>query len=244
MLLRGQNLLGYRHYADDVVNAFVERAAVNGISVFRVFDAMNDVRNLQAALAAVLRTGKHAQGTIAYTRSPVHTIDLWVDLAKQIEDMGAQSLCIKDMAGLLQPYTAFELITKLKKALSIPIHMQCHATTGLSTATYLKAVEAGIDNLDTAISSMSMTYGHSATESVVAILEEHKSARGYYPKALDGTRAAERKFPRGLVVGYTPAVGLRGYVLVVSGGGHTWRYHSAAGVWEPVPAGAAVGGVD
>ena len=179
MLLRGQNLLGYRHYADDVVNAFVERAAVNGISVFRVFDAMNDVRNLQAALAAVLRTGKHAQGTIAYTRSPVHTIDLWVDLAKQIEDMGAQSLCIKDMAGLLQPYTAFELITKLKKALSIPIHLHCHATTGLSTATYLKAVEAGIDNLDTAISSMSMTYGHSATESVVAILEETERATGF-----------------------------------------------------------------
>ena len=179
MLLRGQNLLGYRHYADDIVDAFVERAAINGIDVFRVFDAMNDVRNLEAALAAVLRTGKHAQGTIAYTNSPVHTIDLWVDLAKQIEDMGAQSLCVKDMAGLLRPYTAFELISRLKKSLAIPIHMQCHATTGLSTATYVKAIEAGVDNLDTAISSMSMTYGHSATESMVAILDGTDRATGF-----------------------------------------------------------------
>jgi oxaloacetate decarboxylase alpha subunit len=171
MLLRGQNLLGYRHYADDVVEKFVERAAVNGVDVFRVFDAMNDVRNLQTAIKAVIKQGKHAQGTISYTVSPVHTIDMWVDMAKQMEDLGAHSIAIKDMAGLLKPYVAFELVTKLKQVLSIPAHMQCHATTGLSTSTILKAVEAGIDNVDTAISSMSMTYGHSPTEAVVAMLE-------------------------------------------------------------------------
>lgn len=171
MLLRGQNLLGYRHYADDVVEKFVERAAFNGVDVFRVFDAMNDPRNLQTALKAVKQLGKHAQGTISYTTSPVHTLEMWVDLAKQIEDMGADSVAIKDMAGILNPYTAFELVTRLKATLSIPIHMQCHATAGLSTAAIVKAVEAGIDNVDTAISSLSMTYGHSPTESVVAIFQ-------------------------------------------------------------------------
>lgn len=171
MLFRGQNILGYRHYADDVVTKFVERAAINGIDVFRVFDAMNDPRNLQTAIKAVKKIGKHAQGAISYTVSPVHTMDMWVNLAKQIEEMGADSVCIKDMAGLLTPYVAFELVTRLKSTLSIPVHMQCHATTGLSTATALKAVEAGIDNVDTAISSMSMTYGHSPTESVVAMLQ-------------------------------------------------------------------------
>ncbi len=171
MLLRGQNLLGYRHYADDVVEKFVERAAVNGVDVFRVFDAMNDPRNLETALRAVKQQGKHAQGTISYTTSPVHTLEMWVDLAKQIEDMGADSVAIKDMAGILAPYTAYELVSRLKASLSIPIHMQCHATAGLSTAAILKAVEAGIDNVDTAISSLSMTYGHSPTESVVAIFK-------------------------------------------------------------------------
>ncbi len=171
MLLRGQNLLGYRHYADDVVEKFVERAAINGVDVFRVFDAMNDPRNLETALRAVKQQGKHAQGAISYTTSPVHTLEMWVDLAKQIEDMGADSVAIKDMAGILTPYMAFELVSRLKASLSIPIHMQCHATAGLSTAAILKAVEAGIDNVDTAISSLSMTYGHSPTESVVAIFQ-------------------------------------------------------------------------
>ncbi len=171
MLLRGQNLLGYRHYADDVVEAFVERAAINGVDVFRVFDAMNDPRNLQTALQAVKRVGKHAQGTISYTTSPVHTLDMWLDLAKTLEDMGADSIAIKDMAGILTPYKAFELVTRLKASLSIPIHMQCHATAGLSSVAILKAVEAGIDNVDTAISSLSMTYGHSPTESVVAMFQ-------------------------------------------------------------------------
>jgi len=171
MLFRGQNILGYRHYADDVVRKFVERAAVNGVDVFRVFDAMNDVRNLETAIKAVIENGKHAQGTLSYTLSPVHTIDMWIDMAKRIEDMGAHSICIKDMAGLLKPYEGFELVTKLKQAVKLPIHMQCHATTGLSTSTILKCAEAGIDNVDTSISSMSMTYGHSPTESVVAIFE-------------------------------------------------------------------------
>ncbi len=170
MLFRGQNILGYRHYADDVVTKFVERAAVNGVDVFRVFDAMNDMRNLRTALAAVKNVGKHAQGTISYTVSPVHTLALWVDMGRQLEDMAADSICIKDMAGLLTPYTGFDLVSQLKKAVNIPIHIQCHATTGMSTATYLKCVEAGIDNVDTAISSMSMTYGHSPTEALVAIL--------------------------------------------------------------------------
>jgi oxaloacetate decarboxylase alpha subunit len=178
MLLRGQNILGYRHYADDVVRKFVERAAANGVDVFRIFDAMNDVRNLATAIQAAVDVGGHAQGTISYTVSPVHTMDLWVDLARHIEDLGAHSICIKDMAGLLRPYDAFELVSRLKKVTDLPIHMQSHATTGMSTATYLKAIEAGIDNVDTAISSMSMTYGHSATESLVAILEGTDRATG------------------------------------------------------------------
>ena len=171
MLFRGQNILGYRHYADDVVHKFVERAAFNGVDVFRIFDAMNDMRNLRTAIHATLEADRHAQGTISYTVSPVHTMESWVDLAKEIEDMGAHSIAIKDMAGLLKPYDAFELVSRLKESVRVPIHMQCHATTGMSTATYLKAIEAGIDNVDTAVSSMSMTYGHSPTETLVAVLE-------------------------------------------------------------------------
>jgi oxaloacetate decarboxylase alpha subunit len=170
MLIRGQNLLGYRHYADDVVEKFVERAVINGVDVFRIFDAMNDPRNLKTALAAVKKQGGHAQGTISYTTSPVHDEAGWISLAKQIEDMGADSLAIKDMAGILTPYAAFELVTKLKSALNIPIALHAHATAGLSSMTLLKAIEAGIDHVDTAISSMSMTYGHSPTESIVAAL--------------------------------------------------------------------------
>ena len=193
MLLRGQNLLGYRHYADDVVEKFVERAAINGVDVFRVFDAMNDPRNLDTALRAVKRQGKHAQGTISYTTSPVHTLDMWVDLAKQIEDMGADSVAIKDMAGILTPYQAFELVSRLKASLSIPLHMQCHATAGLSTAAILKAVEAGIDNVDTAISSLSMTYGHSPTESVVAIFQGTERDTGLNLELLEEVAAYFRE---------------------------------------------------
>ncbi|MFD2178638.1 sodium-extruding oxaloacetate decarboxylase subunit alpha [Veronia pacifica] len=171
MLLRGQNLLGYRHYGDDVVEKFVERAHANGMDVFRVFDAMNDVRNFEKAVKSVVDVGAHAQGTISYTTSPFHTIDTWVDLAKRLEDLGSHSLCIKDMSGLLKPYEAEELVSRIKASCSIPLALHCHATTGLSTATAVKAVEAGLDVLDTAISSMSQTYGHTPTETVVAMLE-------------------------------------------------------------------------
>ena len=171
MLLRGQNLLGYKHYADDVVKKFVECSKTNGVDVFRVFDALNDPRNMYQAMQSVIDVEGHAQGPISYTTSPVHTIDLWVDLAKNIQDMGAHSLAIKDMAGLLKPYVAFELVSKLKESLEIPIHLHCHATTGMSVATGIKAIEAGLDNIDTSISSMSMTYGHSPTETIISILD-------------------------------------------------------------------------
>ncbi|MGY2575841.1 sodium-extruding oxaloacetate decarboxylase subunit alpha [Vibrio sp. C8] len=171
MLLRGQNLLGYRHYADDVVEKFVERARTNGMDVFRIFDAMNDVRNFEKAVKATIDVGAHAQGTLSYTTSPVHNADTWVDLAKRLEDLGCHSLCIKDMSGLLKPYEAEELITRIKASCDVPLALHCHATTGLSTATAVKAVEAGIDILDTAISSMSQTYGHTPTETVVAMLQ-------------------------------------------------------------------------
>lgn len=171
MLLRGQNLLGYRHYADDVVAKFVERAHTNGMDVFRIFDAMNDVRNFEQAVKATIDVGAHAQGTLSYTTSPVHNADTWVDLAKRLEDLGCHSLCIKDMSGLLKPYEAEELITRIKASCAVPLALHCHATTGLSTATAIKAVEAGIDILDTAISSMSQTYGHTPTETVVAMLQ-------------------------------------------------------------------------
>jgi len=171
MLFRGQNILGYRHYADDVVEKFVERAHVNGIDVFRIFDAMNDVRNLQTSIKAAVKVGAHAQGTLSYTESPVHTLAGWLTMAKQIEDMGAHSLCIKDMSGLLKPYDAAELIGRLKETVTLPISLHCHATTGLSIATHMKAIDADIDVIDTSISSMSMTYGHSPTETVVAMVE-------------------------------------------------------------------------
>jgi len=171
MLLRGQNLLGYRHYADDVVRKFVERAAENGMDVFRIFDAMNDVRNLDTAIKATVEVGKHAQGTISYTESPVHTLESWVDMGKRLEDAGCHSIAIKDMAGLLKPYDAEELVKRLKAECDVPIALHSHATTGMSVATCLKAVDAGLDMLDTAISSMSMTYGHSPTETFIAMLE-------------------------------------------------------------------------
>ena len=171
MLLRAQNLLGYRHYADDVVQKFIERAHTNGVDVFRIFDAMNDVRNFETAIKSAIDVGAHAQGTLSYTTSPVHNIDAWVDMAKRMEDMGSHSICIKDMAGLLKPYVAEELVTKIKACTDIPLALHCHATTGLSVATQQKAIDAGVDIIDTAISSMSMTYGHSPTETLVSIVE-------------------------------------------------------------------------
>lgn len=193
MLFRGQNILGYRHYADDVVTKFVERAAINGIDVFRVFDAMNDVRNLETALKAVNQMGKHAQGTLSYTTSPVHNTQTWVDLARRLEDMGANSIVIKDMAGLLRPFEGYELVKALKSAVDIPLQLHAHATTGLSTSTILKCIEAGIDNVDTSISSMSMTYGHSATESVVAMLQGTEWDTGLNIEQLDSIAAYFRE---------------------------------------------------
>ena len=174
MLIRGKNLVGYKPYSNEVVKAFVEKASLNGIDVFRTFDALNDFSNIELTIKEVKKNGKHAQGAMAYTVSPVHTLRSWLDLAKQIEDAGADSVAIKDMAGLLKPNAAFELVSKLKENISIPIHMQTHATTGFSTATNMKAIEAGIDNIDTSISSMSMTYGHTATETIVSMFDDTK----------------------------------------------------------------------
>ena len=172
MLLRGQNLVGYKHYSDEIVSKFIEKSAINGIDIFRIFDALNDLRNIKHSVEEVKKYDKHAQGTIAYTISPVHTLETWVDLAKQIEDLSCDSLCIKDMSGILSPEFAYELIIRLKKELSIPIHLHTHATTGMSNLTNMKAIEAGVDNIDTSISSMSMGYGHSATETMIYLLKE------------------------------------------------------------------------
>ena len=169
MLLRGQNLLGYRHYADDVVDAFVKAAADNGVGVFRIFDALNDPRNLKRAADAAKKTGKHVQMAISFATTPYHTIEKYAELAKTYTEFGADSICIKDMAGLLKPMEAFDLVTAIKKKTSIPINIHTHATTGLSVATLLKAAEAGADILDTAISSMSMGTSHSPTETMVEI---------------------------------------------------------------------------
>tara|TARA_Y100000768_G_scaffold208193_3_gene156818 strand:+ start:3693 stop:5102 length:1410 start_codon:yes stop_codon:yes gene_type:complete len=174
MLIRGKNLVGYKPYSDEIVKVFIEKASKNGIDVFRTFDALNDFSNIELTIKEVKKNGMHAQGAMAYTVSPVHTLNSWLDLAKQIEDAGADSVAIKDMAGLLKPNAAFELVSELKQNISIPVHMQTHATTGFSTATNMKAIEAGIDNIDTSISSMSMTYGHTATETIVSMFDDTK----------------------------------------------------------------------
>lgn len=170
MLLRGQNLLGYRHYADDVVSAFVDKSAANGVDVFRVFDALNDLRNLETAMHAVKRAGKHAQGTICYTTSPVHTPELFVRQAQALRDMGADSLAIKDMAGLLTPYGTYELVKAVKSAIDLPLVIHSHSTSGLAPMCQMKAIEAGADRIDTAISSFAAGTSHPATESQVAAL--------------------------------------------------------------------------
>ena len=172
MLLRGQNLVGYKHYSDEIVSKFIEKSVLNGIDIFRIFDALNDLRNIKHSVETVKKNGKHAQGTMAYTISPVHTLETWVDLAKEIEDLDCDSLCIKDMSGILSPEFAYDLISNLKREVSIPIHLHTHATTGMSNLTNMRAVEAGVDNIDTSISSMSMGYGHSATETMIYLLNE------------------------------------------------------------------------
>src|SRR6476620_2900466 len=173
MLLRGQNLLGYRHYEDTVVDRFVERAAANGMDVFRVFDALNDVRNVTRAIAAVKRAGKHAQGTICYTVSPLHTVEHFVQMARELVALGCDSICIKDMAALLKPQPAYDVVRGIKKACGedIRIHVHVHATTGVTMVSLMKAIEAGADCVDTAISSLSLGPGHNPTESLVEMLD-------------------------------------------------------------------------
>jgi len=173
MLLRGQNLLGYRHYEDGVVDRFVDKAAENGMDVFRVFDALNDIRNLQRAIAAVRRTGKHAQGTICYTVSPLHTVQGFVDMAQRLVEMGCDSICLKDMAALLKPQPAYDIVRGIKQQCgdSVRVHVHTHATTGVTLVSLMKAIEAGADCVDTAISSLSLGPGHNPTESLVEMLE-------------------------------------------------------------------------
>ena len=178
MLLRGQNLLGYKHYSDEIVFKFIEKSKENGVDVFRIFDALNDTRNMETAIKATIDVNGHAQGTLSYTTSPVHNLQTWLDLALKLQDLGCHTLAIKDMAGLLDPYIGYELVTKLKENIEIPIHLHSHATTGMSTTTAIKCIEAGLDNVDTSISSMSMTYGHSATETVIGILDNTKYETG------------------------------------------------------------------
>ena len=168
MLLRGQNVVGYRHYADDVVERFVELAHANGVDIFRIFDALNDTRNMRTAMRAAKATGAHVQATISYTISPVHNTDIFVALGKELADMGADSICIKDMAGLISPYDAYDLVGRLKAEVGLPVQLHCHCTSGMATASYLKAAEAGVDIVDTAISSMSLASSQPPTESIVA----------------------------------------------------------------------------
>jgi oxaloacetate decarboxylase alpha subunit len=171
MLLRGQNLLGYHHYADDVVEMFVKKSVENGIDIIRIFDALNDIRNLKKAIEVTKETGAHAQGTVVYTISPVHNNDYYVGMAKELEEMGIDSLCIKDMAGLLSPYDAYELISRLKKQIKVPIQLHCHYTSGMASMAYLKAIEAGVDVIDTALSPFALGTSQPPTETLVAVLK-------------------------------------------------------------------------
>ncbi len=170
MLLRGQNLIGYRHYADDLVVRFVELAAEAGIDIFRVFDALNDIRNLETSMKTVKKLGKHAEGTISYTLSPVHSNKMFLEMAVELEKMGSDTICIKDMAGLLAPEPAYELISEIKGKVSVPIHLHSHCTSGYANFTYMRAIEAGVDILDCSISSLSQGTAHPPTETIVAML--------------------------------------------------------------------------
>ncbi|MDR1147747.1 MAG: sodium-extruding oxaloacetate decarboxylase subunit alpha [Spirochaetaceae bacterium] len=184
MLLRGQNLLGYRHYADDIVDKFVEKAAENGVGVFRIFDACNDPRNLKRAADAAKKTGKHVQMAISYATTPYHTKEIYAELAQKYAEFGADSICVKDMSGLLKPYEAYDLIKAMKAKTSIPIDIHTHATTGLSVATLVKSAEAGAEMLDTSISSMSMGTSHSPTETIVEAFKGTEYDTGLDTKSL------------------------------------------------------------
>lgn len=189
MLYRGQNMLGYRHYADDMVEYFVQKSVDNGIDIIRVFDALNDIRNLEASIRAAKKSGCHLQAAMSYTLSPVHNIDYFVDYAKQLESAGADSICIKDMAALITPSAAFELTSALKKAVSIPINLHTHYTSGLASMALLKSIEAGVDIIDTAMSPLAMGTSHAATESMVAALQGTPYDTGLDLKKLDVVRA-------------------------------------------------------
>jgi len=171
MLLRGQNLVGYRHYPDDIVEKFIEKAVANGIDIIRIFDALNDVRNLEVAIKATKRVGAHAQGTLVYTISPVHTIDHYIRVAKELVELGVDSICIKDMSGILSPYVAYELVKRLKETVNVTIQLHSHYTSGMASMTYLKAIEAGVDAIDTAISPLALGTSQPATETMVAALK-------------------------------------------------------------------------
>ena len=172
MLLRGQNVVGYHNYPDDVVQAFVARAADNGIDVFRIFDAMNDIRNMKTAIEAALKTGKLVEGTVCYTISPVHSADYFLRVAEKLADMGVQIICLKDMAGMLAPYAAYEIIKKIKSRIALPLHLHSHCTAGLAPMSYMMAIEAGVDILDTAIAPFSQGTSQPATEQLVAALKD------------------------------------------------------------------------
>ena len=189
MLYRGQNMLGYRHNADDMVEYFVQKSVDNGIDIIRVFDALNDIRNLEASIRAAKKSGCHLQAAMSYTLSPVHNIDYFVDYAKQLESAGADSICIKDMAALITPSAAFELTSALKKAVKIPINLHTHYTSGLASMALLKSIEAGVDIIDTAMSPLAMGTSHAATESMVAALQGTPYDTGLDLKKLDVVRA-------------------------------------------------------
>lgn len=198
MLLRGQNLVGYRHYSDDVVTTFVERAAINGVDVFRIFDALNDIRNMKAAVAAARRVGKHVESTICYTVSPVHSLDRFIELAKRLEDLGTDTLCIKDMAGLLAPMEAYRLIRGLKAAVRMPIHLHSHYTSGMASCSALMAILGGLDMLDTALSPLSGGTSHPPTETFVAMLRgtpyDTRLDLTQFPPIAEELRAARKKY--------------------------------------------------
>jgi oxaloacetate decarboxylase alpha subunit len=191
MLFRGQNILGYRHYADDVVEYFVQKSIANGIDIIRIFDALNDARNLETAIKATIKEGGHVQAAISYTTSPFHTNDSFADYARQLEDMGANSICIKDMSGLLKPFDAYQLVKTLKNTVKIPIHLHTHYTAGLGSMTLLKAIEANVDGVDTAISPLAMGTSHTPTESLVATLADTPYDTGL---ALDKLDAVAKHF--------------------------------------------------
>lgn len=179
MLLRGQNVVGYRNYSDDVVIKFVEKAAENGIRIFRIFDALNDVRNMEVAIKTVKRVGAHAQGTICYTISPVHTIEHYVEIAEKLAELDCDSICIKDMAGMLAPQVAYELVAALKKEVGLPVHLHCHSTSGMAMMTYLRACDAGVDMIDTAFSPLAWGTSQPPVESIVAALMETPCDPGF-----------------------------------------------------------------